>query len=63
MPERHTDALVIRPAAATRPLGMTRGQLPRIPYIYQGTGHDMTGAVCYCGKPRCPADRKDGGGE
>ncbi len=55
MPERHTDALVIRPAAATRPLGMTRASLPRKDYVYRGTGHDMTGQGCSCGEPRCPA--------
>ncbi len=59
MPERHIDALVIRPTATTRPLGMTRASLPRIPYIYRGTGHDVTGRGCQCGKPRCPADRED----
>ncbi len=58
MPELHSNALVIRPAATTRPLGMTRASLPRIPYIYRGTGHDAFGN-CQCGEAGCPAERKD----
>lgn len=56
MPERHSDVLVIRPAAGSRPMGMDRASLPRHDYAYRGTGHDMTGQGCYCGKPRCPAE-------
>lgn len=74
MPERHDSARVIRPAAGTRPLGMTRTARRFIAYVvpgrprppegvpvreYRGTGHDMTGDPCYCGTANCPAARKD----
>ena len=54
MPERHTGAMVIRPATGARPLGMTRGDLPRKNYVYRGTGEDTLTAHMGADLPFCP---------